>query len=144
MKKAIFLLLILLISSCKDDDTIQANPFLPNVGVNFSLNLNLPQYNSLKFPGGVFVDRTDGRGIRGVIIYNLNDDQFFAYELSDPNIVPSDCSALGVVGTIASSECGNDNTYDIASFGQQIKGEGGLPLFPYRAVKTGNTISVSN
>ncbi|AXT62211.1 hypothetical protein D1816_18210 [Aquimarina sp. AD10] len=143
MKKLVFLFAALLVLSCSGDDD-QNNPFLPNIAVNFQINLDLPQYNNLRFPGGIFVDRTDGRGIRGVIIYNQNDQQFFAYELSDPNISPSDCSALKVEGTRASSNCGNENLYEIASFGQQIRGEGGNPLLAYRVTKNGNTLNVSN
>ncbi|KAA1243765.1 hypothetical protein [Aquimarina sp. RZ0] len=146
MKKFIYTLLIIVFSlSCSSDDTRTDNPFLPNVQVNFQINLNLPQYTALKFPGGVFVDQTDGRGIKGVIIYNANNEQFFAYELSDPNVEASrSCSALKVNGTRASSNCGNDNQYEISSFGQQISGEGNFPLLAYRAVKQGNTISITN
>ncbi len=144
MKKTIFLLITLLVCSCSGDDDNRNNPFLPNVNFSFQINLNLPQYVNLRVPGGVFVDRTDGRGIKGVIVYNQNDDQFFAYELSDPNISPSDCSALIVEGTRASSDCGNENIYEIASFGQQIKGEGGNPLLGYRITKDGNSLSISN
>jgi len=144
MRKTIFLLIILLACACKSDDDNRNNPFLPDVTFSFQINLNLPQYVNLRVPGGVFVDRVEGRGIKGIIIYNQNNDQFFAYELSDPNIIPSDCSALVVEGTRASSDCGNENTYEIASFGQQIKGEGGNPLLGYRITKDGNTLSISN
>lgn len=144
MKKVFFIVMIVMISSCSNDDDNQSNPNLPGVNVNFSINLNLPQYNNLDFPNGVFVDRTDGRGIRGVIIYNQNNEQFFAYELSDPNIPPSDCSALIVEGTRASSGCGNENIYEISSFGQQVRGEGGLPLQPYRVTKDGSVLNITN
>ena len=144
MKKTLLILSIILVLSCSSSDDRQENPFLPNVSVNFEVNLNLPQYNNLNFPGGIVVERTNARGIRGVILYNLNDQQFFAYELSDPNIPPSDCSALNVEGTRASSNCGNDNIYDIAAFGQQISGEGGYPLLSYRATKEGSILFVSN
>jgi len=145
MKKIVFLVCFALILSCSGDDN-QNNPFLPNVSINFQINLNLPQFNSLRFPGGVFVDRTAGRGIKGVIIYNQNDQQFFAYELSDPNVSPSlACSTLMVEGTRASSNCdGNERIYEIASFGQQIQGEGGFGLLPYRIRKVGNTLSITN
>ncbi|MBL0681958.1 hypothetical protein [Aquimarina mytili] len=146
MKKAFFLLSILLISSCKSDDDNPNNPNLTPVNVNFSINLNLPQYVNLRVPGGIFEDRTEGRGIKGVVIYNQNNDQFFAYELSDPNLSPSlPCSNLTVEGSRASSNCnGNENIYEITSLGQQIKGTGGRPLLPYKAIKEGNTIFVTN
>jgi len=134
-----------LILSCKGDDDVN-NPFLPNVSVNFQINLNLPQFNNLKFPGGIFVDRTRGRGIKGVIIYNQDDRQFFAYELSDPNLNPSlECSTLTVEGARASSNCeSGENIYAITSFGQQIKGNGGFPLLPYRIEKNGNILIITN
>lgn len=144
MKKTLFIALLMVLVSCKNDDDIINNPNLPVVGVNFQINLTLPQYNSLNFPGGIFVDRTDGRGIKGIIVYNLNDQQYFAYELSDPNIPPSGCSALLIEGTRASSNCDNDNVYDIASFGQRISGEGNYPLYAYRIRKEGNILSINN
>ncbi len=145
MKKIVFLMFFVLILSCSSDDR-QNNPFLPNVAVNFQINLNLPQYNNLNFPGGIFVDRTDGRGIKGVIIYNQDGTQFFAYELSDPNLDPSlSCSTLTVEGSRASSDCnGDENIYEITSFGQQIKGEGGFTLLAYRIRKDGNVLTVTN
>ncbi|SHJ32552.1 hypothetical protein [Aquimarina spongiae] len=144
MKKIVFLLGILLIASCSSDDDNRNNPNLPNVGFTAQINLNLPQFVNLRFPGGIVVDRTEGRGIRGLILYNQNDQQFFAYELSDPNIPLMDCSALDVQATRAVSNCGNDNVYEITSFGQQVQGEGGQPLLPYRIEKNGNTLTVSN
>ncbi|GAA4273470.1 hypothetical protein U6A24_19135 [Aquimarina gracilis] len=145
MKKIVFLICITLILSCSSDDR-QVNPFLPNVSVNFQINLNLPQYDNLGFPGGIFVERTEGRGIKGVIIYNQDDRQFFAYELSDPNVDPNlSCSTLTVEGSRASSNCdGNENIYEITSFGQQIQGEGGFPLLAYRISKSGNVLTITN
>ncbi len=143
MRKYIFILLFVISAlSCSSDDARVTNPFLPNVSVNFKINLNLPLYNKLNFPGGVYVESSLG-GIKGVIIYNLNDQTFLAYELSDPNIPPSSCSALKVVGMIASSDCGNDNVYSIST-GQPTKGGGKYPLLSYRIAKEGNILSVSN
>jgi len=145
MKKILFLVSFALIISCSGDDD-QNNPFLPNVSVNFQINLNLPQFNNLKFPGGILVDRTDGRGIKGVIIYNQDDRQFFAYELNDPNVSPSlACSTLTVEGTRASSTCdGNERVYEIASLGQLVQGEGEFPLLQYRIRRDGNVLTISN
>lgn len=129
--------------SCSSDDTKSKNSFLPNINVNFQINLNLPEYNNLKFPGGVYEDKTEGRGIKGVVIYNINDQQYSAFELSDPNILPSECSALRIEGVEAYSNCGNDNVYEIIN-GQQIKGTGGYPLLRYQIRKEGNTLFITN
>ncbi|MBP2831370.1 hypothetical protein J8281_04140 [Aquimarina sp. U1-2] len=145
MKKIVFLICISLIFSCNSDDGPN-NPFLPSVSVNFQVNLNLPQYNRLEFPGGIEVERTAGRGLKGVILYNQDGTQFFAYELSDPNLDPSlACSTLTVEGSRASSNCnGNENIYEITSFGQQIQGEGGFALLQYRIRRDGNILTVTN
>ncbi|TPN87560.1 hypothetical protein [Aquimarina algicola] len=144
MKNILLIMSLFLVVACSSDDNNQRNPNLPNQSFTVQINLDLPQYVELRAPGGITVDRANGRGIRGLIIYRQNIDQFFAYELSDPNIPLSDCSALDVQATRALSNCGNDNEYDIPSFGQQVKGEGGLPLLSYSVSRNGNNLTISN
>jgi len=145
MKKIIALMLIsiLMLSCSSDDDNRSNNPNLPRVNVNLTINLNLPEFNELNFPGNSEVITTDGVGIRGIIIYNINDTLYSAFELSDPNIPPSECSALSVNGIRAESNCGNDNAYEIIN-GQQTDGEGGFPLLRYSIVREGNSLIISN
>lgn len=139
--KFLFISLLLICISCSDDDQRNQNPFINPIGFNYSVNLNLPQFNSLNFPGNSEV--ITNIGIKGVIIYNVNDTLFTAFELSDPNIAPSDCSALKINGIRAESNCGNDNAYDIIT-GQLIEGEGEYPLFAYRITKNGTTLNISH
>ena len=74
----------------EDDDTLrQYNPYLIDPQVNTTINLNLPQYNDLNFPGGSSI--ITSQGIRGIVVYRLNEDLFTAFELSDPNHIPSEC-----------------------------------------------------
>ena len=142
IKSLFFLFGIYLLSSCEDDDTLRNNPFLPDLGFNVSLDLDLPQYNNLKFPGNFEI--VPNLGVRGVIIYNLNNDQYFAWEASDPNHIPNDCSRMTVTGITAFCPCTNDNhEYSIIT-GQQTQGDGGLSMKPYRIERTGNTLIISN
>ena len=142
MKKIIpIILLIFTCLSCSGDDEIRNNPYLPDLNFSFQLDLSLPQYNPLNFPGNSFVTRN--YGLNGVVIYNLNNDQYMAFELTDPNHVPQACSVLVVKGTEAASSCGDGNVYTIIT-GQQIKGEGVYPLKPYRVVRRGNMLEISN
>ncbi|WP_378179385.1 hypothetical protein [Aquimarina sp. SS2-1] len=144
MKKIIVLVcLSLCIFSCSSDDARSNNPNLPSISFSHTVNLDLPEFNSLKFPGNSEVIRIEGVGIKGVIIYNVDNTLYSAFELSDPNITPSSCSALSVTGIRAESNCGNDNAYEIVS-GQQLEGEGGYPLLRYRIVREGNTLVISN
>ena len=144
MKKFIFLLLLVCtFLSCSSDDARSNNPNLPSIGFTYTVNLNLPQFDSLEFPGNSEVVTVEGVGVKGVIIYNIDNTQYSAFELSDPNITPSSCSALNVIGTRAESNCGNDNVYDIIT-GIQLEGEGGYPLFRYRIVREGSVLVISN
>ena len=138
-----FLVLALITIACSSDDVARRNPFLPEVNVNFQIDLNLPQYSDLKFSGNHVIETTAGRGIKGIIIYSKGNSQFSAFELSDPNIPISDCSPLSVTGILASSNCGNDNVYNIVT-GIQTKGEGGYPLLRYTIRAEGNTLFITN
>ncbi|WP_299435142.1 hypothetical protein [uncultured Aquimarina sp.] len=144
MKKIIVIVCFsILIISCSNDDGRSNNPNLPSISFNHTINLDLPQFNSLKFPGNSEVIRIDGVGIKGVIIYNVDNTLYSAFELSDPNMIPSSCSALNINGIRAESNCGNDNAYEIIN-GQQLEGEGGFPLLRYRISREGNTLFISN
>jgi hypothetical protein len=145
MKKTFFLGSILLILSCSDDNNGDNNQFLPPSNVNYQINLNLPQYVNLRSPGNNFIDRTENGSIRGIIIYNLNNTQYSAFELSDPNHSPNNCSAIEVEnGTSVTATCGCDdeNSYDIIT-GQKTSGNG-FGLRRYNVQKEGNTLFISN
>ncbi|MCH9660766.1 MAG: hypothetical protein K0U54_07620 [Bacteroidetes bacterium] len=137
-------LLLLVALACKsDDDNINnRNPFLVTPPVSLSLNLNLPQYNPLQFPGSSVV--ISSQGIRGIIVYNVNNDLYTAFDLSDPNHVPSGCSQMEVEGIIATCPCSNDeNSYDIVT-GQHQSNPDSYPMLQYVIQRNGETITVSN
>ena len=55
MKKFLYLVaLSLLFISCSSDDDQRNNPYLVDLDFAFQLDLNLPQYNNLNFPGNSF------------------------------------------------------------------------------------------
>ena len=112
MKKIAFFLLISLgLLSCSNNDDKIQNPYLVVPLVNLSLNLNLPEYTDLKFPGGSFI--VNNQGIKGIVVYCVSDTQYFASELSDPNHSPNSCSKMEVTGIIATCSCDDGNTNDI-------------------------------
>ncbi|WBL22680.1 Rieske (2Fe-2S) protein [Zunongwangia sp. HRR-M8] len=136
------LLLVLLTGCSSSDDNLNNNPNLVNINFGFNINLDLPQYNQLNFPGNQIAIYNEGIGIKGVVIYNINNDLFLAYELSDPNHAPNDCSAMEMNGIEATCSC-EGNVYNIIS-GEQVKGNGEYAMKPYRVEKRGNTITISN
>ncbi|NNM23910.1 MAG: hypothetical protein HKO54_10175 [Flavobacteriaceae bacterium] len=141
----IYAISALLLMGCKKDDNGMINdnnPFLSTPIVNISLNLNLPEYNPLRFPGNSVI--INNRGIKGVVVYNVNNNLYTAFDLSDPNHVPSNCSRMELEGIIASCPCGNDtNSYDIVT-GQHQNDENAYPMQQYRIERIGDVINVSN
>ncbi len=89
MKRFLFYsFLSILITGCSaSDDGRYNNPNLVDVNFRLQLNLDLPQYNQLNFPGNQIAIYDDLAGIGGVVVYNVNNDLYLAYELSDPNQV---------------------------------------------------------
>tara|TARA_R100001369_G_scaffold92499_1_gene137932 strand:+ start:2923 stop:3351 length:429 start_codon:yes stop_codon:yes gene_type:complete len=142
MKKIAFLLLLITVFACKsDDDKLDDNPYLTSPLVDLTLNLNLPEYNSLNFPSNSLV--ITRQGIRGVVVYNVDNTTYHAFELSDPNHVPNDCSRMEVDGIEATCPCDDDNKYNIVT-GQNITDPNRYPMQRYRAVRSGNTIRITN
>lgn len=146
MKKILLYgIMFIALFSCKKDDNGNVNdnnPFLTPPIVNISLNLNLPEYNPLRFPGSsVFLNN---RGIKGIVVYNVNNELYTAFDLSDPNHIPNACSRMQVEGIVATCSCENDtNSYDIVT-GQHRSNENAYPMLQYRVVRTGNVVNVSN
>ncbi len=143
MKNIAFLLLTLLIISCNSDNNSDNNQFLPPSSINYQINLDLPQFSDLKFAGNHYVDRTENGSIKGIIIYNINETQYSAFELSDPNHVPSTCSTQTVNGLTATCDCDDGNAYNIIT-GQQTEGSGQFGLRPYAIRRTGNVLTITN
>lgn len=141
--KFLLVLIALLVISCsKSDDKQDRNPFLTNPAVSMSLNLNLPEYSTLKFPGNYVIT---GQGIKGIVVYCVSENQYLAFDLTDPNHAQSNCSRMEIDGVVASCPCTNDtNEYFIVS-GQHTTDPGGMyPMQQYSAQLSGNSIVVSN
>ena len=146
MKSIFFgsIILLTLLSCNKDDNTTvnNNNPFLTPPIVNISLNLNLPEYNPLKFPGNsIFINN---RGLKGIVVYNVNNSLYTAFDRTDPNHIPNFCSRMDVEGIVATCPCDTDNnSYDIVT-GQHQNNENAYPMHQYRIQRNGDVISISN
>lgn len=141
--KIIAVFIVITCFGCNKDETqIDNNPHLIIPLVNLNLNLNLPEYNSLKFPGNSLI--ITFQGIKGIVIYNVNNDLYTAFELSDPNHIPSQCSKMTIEGIIASCPCENDgNTYNIVT-GVHTGNETLYPMQQYRTERLGDNLRVYN
>lgn len=137
-----FLLLILsasLLTACKsDDDGNNRNPFL--FDANFSIQLSAIESLDLEIPANPIY--TSNGGIRGVIVINTGSG-LLAWEASDPNRAPNECSTMVIDGLSAQSQCEDGNRYNL--FTGQSEGEVlQYAMLSYRVTNNGGIITVSN
>ena len=146
MYKFLFsLLIIFILVSCNknnDDGINNNNPYLTPPIVTITLNLNLPEYNPLRFPGNSIV--LPQQGIKGIIVYNVNNDLYTAFDLTDPNHLPNSCSKMTVEGIIATCTCEDQNAYDIVTGQITPPVQNTYPMHQYRISRSGDNITVSN
>ncbi len=146
MKYLPYLFILTLFLGCSKD-SVERNPFLPDVSFRFDLNLNLPLYNDLNNIGNPIYVGNNGVGIRGVFVMRIGSgDQFVAWEANCPNHAPNDCSTMTLEGQNVRCPC-DDFEYNLF-FGQLLNppedGSRFFNLKPYRAVLAGNSVVVSN
>ena len=143
-KVSAFLIVLFLFSGCGTDDTNglnSNNPYLTTPLMNLSLNLNLPQYNALNYPGNYLV--LPSQGIKGLVVYNVNNSLYTAFDLTDPNHIPSSCSMMNLEGVIAQCPCNDNNSYDIVT-GEHQNNPQTYPMLAYRISRSGDNINVTN
>ena len=102
-----------------------------------SINLNYPQYQRLRLDGGY--QYVDDVGMRGVILYRLDETTYIAYErlcsMEDDAIVTVDGSGLFMKGC--------QSTYDFSE-GRPSGGPAFRPLLRYRTSLTGQTLVITD
>ena len=134
---------LLILNSCRKVD-IDRNPYLSYVNFNFSLNLNLPAYDNLRYAGGG-LDIIQG-GINGILVFNLNGNDFLAWEATCPNHPIRDCSDLSITGVLAECAC-EGFEYSLAT-GQLLnpkeETKNPYPMLFYNVRRSGNTLQISN
>ena len=93
-------------------EPLQRNPYLVDIRFQRDLNLSLPLYNGLNYVGGSML--IPDLGINGVIIFNLNNSSYLAWEATCPNHTPRDCSSLSSEGVLALCSC-EEYKYSLAT-----------------------------
>ncbi|NLP57422.1 hypothetical protein [Lutibacter sp. B1] len=116
MRKIILLLVAISFLSCEKNDT---NDSLPDVNVDITVNLNLPQYIDLQTPSGWAY--TSG-GVKGIVIYNMGtgNPPYKAFDRACPN---NDCNSPMTFDGSLKLKCPCDNSeYSIIDGSPQTKG----------------------
>ena len=123
---------------------LERNPYLYDLSFQQEIPLNLPQYDGLRFAGGSLTLLQFGH--KGIHVFNLNGNDFLAWEASCPNHSPNDCSRTEITGVLAECSCENYR-YSLAT-GQLLTetntGDTMYPLVNYYIEKRGNSLFVSN
>lgn len=140
--RVLILLFAISLSSCEDDDVRQQNPNLLNIQFDIVLNLNFPQYSQLNFAGNAIYVGGQGIGNDGIIVVNTGSG-FVAWDASDPNEFPSDCTRLQIDGLSASSTCQNPNSYSLVT-GQPLEDGLQFSLLSYRVSESEGSVRVFN
>jgi nitrite reductase/ring-hydroxylating ferredoxin subunit len=142
MKKLIFVLSLLLLTTCNKDDDNNINNcnFLLNVGVNRTISLNLPQFSQLQFAtNSVYIPN---EGNLGIYVTNVGGN-FRAYDAADPNHILETCSLLSINGTIVTCGCQDENQYNLLT-GFSEGGQLPCALQEYRVTANGSELTISN
>ena len=134
----ILFFIFLSISACSKKQNYH-NPYLQDIGFSIEINLDLPEYSPLKFSNNsVLVNNV---GIKGVIVFNTGSG-YNAWEASDPNHHPSNCSTMQPNQFTCKCNC-EENTYSLHT-GQLTKGKGEYSLKAYHVSQSGNLLRISN
>ncbi len=127
VKLILFFGLFILIFGCKS-----TSDNLPSVYVNYSLDLNKPEYYSLNTPGN-YIYITGG--LAGIIVYHDLDGSFKAYDRACPYDFVTDGARVYVtdisLGRVSDTvNCGS--VFSITNEGVVIKGPADRPLRQYK------------
>ena len=128
-----------LLFSCSTDDNRTTNPNVNPISFSINLNTNFPEYSVLQFPGNAIY--VSNAGVRGIFVINTGSG-IRAWEATDPNHVPNDCSAMALNGVEAACSC-EGNEYTLYT-GQDLSKQLPYTLIEYRVSQSGNNIIVSN
>jgi hypothetical protein len=142
MKHFFCILIVLFLTSCSNNDALNNCNYLLNLGVNVTVNLNLPQYSQLQFTSNSVYIANQGNG--GIIVTNVGNDNLRAWDAADPNHTQSSCSVMQIVGANAQCGCADENEYSLftgGSLGIQLA----CGLKEYRVSPAGNnSYNISN
>ena len=141
--KKIFLIALtcFVLTGCSSNDDNNENcNFLLNIGVNTSINLNLPQYSQLEWRSKSF--QIPNHGNKGIIVTNTGTG-FVAWDAGDPNHAQQTCSIVNGTGLEGTCGCADANTYSFIT-GQSLGTALPCTLTRYRVEQSGNNLLITN
>jgi len=128
---------ILLFLSCKKDKSEQ----IPDVYVNFSLNIASTLYLELSTVGG-WVNVTGG--YKGIVIYRMSTDEFVAFDRACPYDWKVDSAIVNVDTSGLVLTCHSCDSKFLIIDGSVVSGSASLGLKQYHADYDGQMLHVYN
>ena len=143
MKHFFYLCAFITLISCSGNSVDNKNcRFLLDIGVNVSVNMNLPQYNQLQFINNPVYIPNEGNG--GIIANNTGTG-YVAFDAADPNHIVQSCSVLSINGIEGVCGCDDKNTYYLNNgLPKENSADLRCQLKAYRVEQNGNTLLIYN
>lgn len=134
-----FWTLVLVIIGCTPNRTDDPVPFIPFTDI--VINLNLPEYITLKTDGGY---KLISGGVRGIIVYRVNSSTYVAYERNCSFRPNEACATVNVhnSGLFMEDPCCS-SSFSFAD-GYPTGGPAWRPLVSYRTQLAGITLTISS
>ncbi len=142
--------LVTTLQSCKPDDELTGDCFVPASAVNITVNMDLPEYYNLRNLGE-FIS-FENQGNRGVYLIHNYDDIYYAIERTCTYQSENECSQIQLDNDILQLKCGMESdtgfveccksTYSYNS--AFLTGPTRCNLRTYRVSRNGNTLNVTN
>ena len=118
------------------------NDYIPEVQVNFIIDLYLPTYNDLNFVTGSYTDST--RGFKGIIIYRATESDFYAYDQACPYDPFEEKALVEVMPWESIAEDKYCGSKFLLLDGYPIEGPAELPLKAYNTHFDGRYLRIYN
>ena len=135
-KSALTVLLILVIG-CGERSN-----YIPDVFVNYELDLNSPENISLSSLGGSLI--IENQGYNGLIIYRFSNFEYYAYDKSCTYEPLTSCAEIDSINSsLAICSCCN-SVFLLDQNGSVANGPAILPLKKYSTFLEGNMLFISN
>lgn len=137
MKKCIyFILLTLAASGCRD----RSISLVPNVPVNISINISLPDFFNLSVPTGwVYITG----GSRGIIVYRKSESEFIAIERHSTYQAEDNCAIVVMAdGIILDDPCSESQW--LITDGTIVNGPANMPLVTYDTSFSNQIVHITN
>jgi nitrite reductase/ring-hydroxylating ferredoxin subunit len=141
--------LLFISPSCGDEDPFTGDCYVPNVGVNEVINMNLPSYFHLQDLGShIYLNS----GHRGIFLVHNYDDIFYALERTCTYQSDNECAQVAVDSTTLRLKCGQyvDTGFVVCCGseylfdGRVVQGPSRCGLKPFRVNVQDNHVFINN